>query len=70
MVIENILSLKKVSLIHLTQSMTHPSIHEEKTLDENKSKYFETEGILNLSLRNNKHENLSDTLSNEPDDSI
>jgi hypothetical protein len=50
--------------------MTHPSIHEEKTLDENKSKYFETEGILNLSLRNNKHENLSDTLSNEPDDSI
>jgi hypothetical protein len=41
-----------------TQSMTHPSIHEEKILDENKSKYFETQGILNLSLRDNKHENL------------
>jgi hypothetical protein len=54
-------------------SMTNPSIapiHEEKHSTKTNRKSFEIEGILNLSLRDNKRKNLSDTLSSEEEDSI
>lgn len=47
-----------------------PPIHEEKHSKKPNRKSFEIEGILNLSLRDNKRKNLSDTLSSEEDDSI
>jgi hypothetical protein len=55
-------------------SITNPSIapiHEEKhSINKTNRKSFEIEGILNLSLRDNKRKNLSDTLSSEEEDSI
>jgi hypothetical protein len=48
-----------------------PPIHEEKhSIKTNRKSSFEIEGILNLSLRDNKRKNLSDTLSTEEEDSI
>ncbi|CAF5096036.1 unnamed protein product, partial [Rotaria magnacalcarata] len=47
-----------------------PPIHEEKHPIRTNRKSFEIEGILNLSLRDNKRKNLSDTISSEEEDSI
>jgi hypothetical protein len=51
-------------------SMSNQPVHEEKHSTKTNRKSFEIEGILNLSLRDNKRKNLSDTLSSEEDDSI
>ncbi len=51
-------------------SIPNPPIHEEKHSKKPNRKSFEIEGILNLSLRDNKRKNLSDTISSEEEDSI
>jgi len=51
-------------------SMINPPIHEEKHVVKKNRKSFEIEGILNLSLSDNKRKNLSDTLSSEEKNSI
>jgi hypothetical protein len=61
--------MNAIRLSSLSNSIV-PPIHEEKQSNKKTTrKSFEIEGILNLSLRDNKRKNLSDTLSSE-DDSI
>lgn len=61
-----------MNAIRLSSSLTNPPIHEDKPLIKTSRKSFEIEGILNLSLRDNKRKNCSDTHSSEEeeDDSI
>lgn len=61
--------MNAIRLSSLTNTMI-PPIHEEKHPNKTNRKSFEIEGILNLSLRDNKRKNLSDTLSSEEEDSI
>lgn len=49
-------------------SLTTPPIHEEKPRIKTSRKSFEIEGILNLSLRDNKRKNCSDTHSSDEED--
>jgi hypothetical protein len=56
-----------MNAIRLSSSI--PPIHEDKHSNKTKRKSsFEIEGILNLSLRDNKRKNLSDTLSTEEEE--
>jgi len=59
-----------MNAIRLSSITNQPPIHEEKHSNKNNRKSFEIEGILNLSLRDNKRKNLSDTISSEEEDSI
>ncbi|CAF3302832.1 unnamed protein product [Rotaria socialis] len=61
--------MNAIRLSSLSNSVV-PPIHEEKHPIRTNRKSFEIEGILNLSLRDNKRKNLSDTISSEEEDSI
>jgi hypothetical protein len=57
-----------MNAIRLSTITNHPPINEEKHSIKPNRKSFEIEGILNLSLRDNKRKNLSDTLSTEEEE--
>ena len=61
--------MNAIRLSSITNSSI-PSIHKDKQSNKTNRKSFEIEGILNLSLHDNKRKNLSDTLTSEEDDSI